>query len=108
MGTNQTSAGRIASSASPWLPWWPVALGLLALYVPTFYDLSQSIWNTEDQGHGPIILAVGGYLFWRARGVLLESPGKPAPLAGGVALGVGLLDRAGSGHPYTSGIKERG
>ena len=91
MGTNQTSAGGIASSASPWLPWWPVALGLLALYVPTFYDLSQFTWNTEDQGHGPIILAVGGYLFWRARAALLESPAEPAPLAGGVALGVGLL-----------------
>lgn len=49
-----------------WLQeWWPILLGLLALYIPTYYSLSSSLWNSEDQGHGPIVLMVTLYLIWK-------------------------------------------
>jgi len=88
---NQTTAAGLSSPANPWLVWWPVALGLLALYVPTFVDLSRTIWETQDQGHGPIILAVAAFLFWQGRAALLEQTGKPAVAPGCIALIVGLL-----------------
>jgi exosortase B len=40
---------------------WPLAIGLLALYVPTFFDLFTGLWSTEAYVHGPIIL---GLSFW--------------------------------------------
>lgn len=52
-------------------PWLAVAIPLLAallvLYVPTFIDLSRTIWKSEEQGHGPLILAVSLWIFWQKR-----------------------------------------
>ncbi|MDZ4212962.1 MAG: archaeosortase/exosortase family protein, partial [Methylotenera sp.] len=47
--------------------WWPILLGLVTLYVPTYYNLSMGIWGNEDQAHGPIVLMVILYLFWQNR-----------------------------------------
>ena len=45
--------------------WWPVLLGLVALLGPTFYRLFSGPWLGEEQGHGPIILALALWLSWR-------------------------------------------
>jgi exosortase B len=45
--------------------WWPVLLGLLVLYVPTLYSLMHGIWASEEQAHGPIILALSLWLMYR-------------------------------------------
>jgi len=47
------------------IPWIAVGLGLLFLYVPTFIGLSRTLWREDDYAHGPIILAVALYLFWK-------------------------------------------
>lgn len=47
--------------------WWPIWIGLLALYVPMLVDLFDTIWQTEEQAHGPIILILLVYLVWRKR-----------------------------------------
>ena len=44
--------------------WWPILIGLLALYLPTYYDLAHGIWNSEEQAHGPIVLVVALYLIF--------------------------------------------
>lgn len=62
-----------ARSASTWLPWWPVAAGLLVLYVPVFYDFARGHWQSEEHAHGPIILAVILWLLWRGRDALLPT-----------------------------------
>lgn len=54
--------------------WGPVFLGLIALYVPTWIDLSSTIWATEAQAHGPIILGVALWFFWKQRLVIHEIP----------------------------------
>ncbi len=78
--------------------WWPVLLGLLALYLPTYYDLANGIWNTEEQAHGPIVLAVTLYLIWAQRAVFLSAPAgqgqgevKTRPILGWSLLVFGLL-----------------
>jgi len=43
----------------------PVVLGFLALYIPTFYGLLTGVWTTEEQAHGPIILALALWLMVR-------------------------------------------
>jgi exosortase B len=78
--------------ASLWLPWLPVALGLAAICLPSFYHLSETAWNTEENGHGPIILAVFVWLMWQKRNVLIEDAYiNPSPVAGWASLVFGLL-----------------
>jgi exosortase B len=72
--------------------WWPVIIGLLVLYVPTFYDLANGIWRESDQAQGPLILMVVFYLFWRESEHFSLNPKlQPLPLAGGLVFGMGLL-----------------
>lgn len=79
----------VRSSTPLWL--LPLALGLLALYVPTYLVLAGTVWASEEQGHGPIILAVSLWLMWRKRTEFLALDSKPAQLAGGLWLLAGLL-----------------
>ena len=75
----------------PWLAvWWPVLLGLFALYLPMYYSLATGLWGEEDQAHGPIVLVVVLYLAWQQRHHLLVAD-KPSPVIGWMLLGAGLL-----------------
>lgn len=74
------------------LRWLPVALGLAAMYVPTYVDLARGLWQHEAYGHGPIILVVVAWLAWRQRAALdSEGAGRSAALAGWAMLAFGLL-----------------
>ena len=46
-------------------PLLALVAGFLALYVPVFISLARTLWREEDYAHGPIILAVALYLFWK-------------------------------------------
>ncbi len=59
--------------------------------MPTIQFLSDYLWNTEEQAHGPIILLVVIYLFWQKRSVFLENTVDQKPLAGSLLLGLGLI-----------------
>lgn len=72
--------------------WWPLLLGLLALYFPTYYSLSKGLWLTTDQAHGPIVLFVVLFLFWQKREWLSQPPDdKRYPITGLLLIFVGLL-----------------
>jgi len=74
------------------LEWWPIIIGLIALYLPTYYALSTGIWGNQDQAHGPIVLAVVLYLFWQKRDLLLANTASQTwPVLGGISLAFGLL-----------------
>lgn len=47
------------------LSWILIFAGLSAMYVPTFLGLFQTIWSTDQQGHGPIVLLVSLWLLWQ-------------------------------------------
>ena len=68
-----------------------VAVGLVAMYGPTYATLDQTIWKIVGQGHGPIMLALTLWLIWQRlpRFAALESP--PASIAGGITLLIGIL-----------------
>ena len=44
----------------------------LLLYVPTYVDLANTIWATDEQGHGPIILAVSLWLLYARRHAIAD------------------------------------
>ncbi len=71
-------------------PWLVVLAGLAALYVPVYWWAASTIWQEDDHAHGALILAVVLWLFWDRRHAVLETPTKPAPIAGSIAIAVGL------------------
>ena len=74
------------------LIWAPVALGMAVMFVPTLRDLFTGVWSQDEQGHGPIILAISIWLFYRKwRVAMVDTPLRPARLAGGLSLVLGLL-----------------
>lgn len=79
-----------------WRPWLPVATGLAALLLPSFAGLWQTTWNTEENGHGPIILMVFFWLVWQKREALVHddtvvnASWKSERIAGWLAVGLAL------------------
>jgi exosortase B len=74
-----------------WWVWLPVAIGMVAILLPVLSHLTQTTWQTEENGHGPIILIVVCWLLWEKRQVLIKTPPKPSPLIGWGLLVVSLL-----------------
>jgi exosortase B len=68
-----------------------VALGLLALYLPSLWDALQGRWAAETQGHELLVLAIAAWLLLRRRHDLAALPPGGAVRAGGTLLAVGLL-----------------
>lgn len=52
--------------------WWPIVLGLLVLYGPTYWMLAHGLWNSDDYAHGPIVLVVTLFLIWQQRAVFMS------------------------------------
>lgn len=87
------SAARSSPAAEPSQGWpWALALvGLAALYGPTLVDLARSVWSTDEQGHGPIVLLLCLWLFWRQRADWVTSAGSaPRPGWGWACLALAL------------------
>jgi exosortase B len=73
------------------MDWLPVLLGLLVLFVPTFYNAFITFWQDDDNAHGPIILAVIVWLIWTKRAELFAVPARVNPVPGIALLTFGLL-----------------
>src|SRR5882757_3995162 len=68
-----------------------VAACFLVAYFPTFKGLMEGPWQTEQEGHGPLIIAAALWLVWQSREKLKSTPLSPAPIAGWAALTLGLV-----------------
>lgn len=84
MSTLNDPPARVAVPRPPllpvgfdWLVFAALALGLAVMYGPAYYDLSHTVWATDEQGHGPIILAVAGWLLYGKRHELVAVPARP-------------------------------
>ena len=71
--------------------WLPIVIGLAGLFLPTYYDLSQGVWNTEENSHGPLILLVVIWQAWECRAALFLPPNKTKPISGAALFIFGLL-----------------
>jgi exosortase B len=91
MTTANPTPSPINNNLNVMLTWLPIIIGLAALLIPTFYELATTLWDTEEQGHGPLILAVVLYYFWLKRDVFIQPAKSTAPITGSLTLGIGLL-----------------
>ncbi|NVO06718.1 MAG: exosortase B [Rhodoferax sp.] len=93
------TATRVASACSPHAPlrqalreWWPVIAGLALLYGPSLFDLLRGIWSTDEQRHGPIVLAMALWLLYRNWAAMERAAlGQPSHAAGWPLLLLGLV-----------------
>ena len=74
--------GRVPSP-SRWSPWVPIAAALALLYLPTLYDLFTTIWVSDEQAHGPIVLAVTCWLLYRQRDLFVSPAAESGRPRGG-------------------------
>lgn len=65
---------------------WPtfamLAFGFALLYLPTYAELARTIWASDEQGHGPIILAVSVWLLYVRRHDIAAAPVRRLPWLG--------------------------
>jgi len=87
------SASTVAlrAPAAPVVPWLFVLGGLAAMYGPSYWTALHGLWQTDDFGHGPIVLVVTLWLFWHVRRRIADAPDKPAPWVGSAVFMLGLL-----------------
>ncbi len=77
-------------------PWRPLYVGAMAAafvvaYIPTYVQLFNGPWQTEQEGHGPLIMLAAAWLAWQQRGKLPQTVQKPALIDGWIVLIVSLL-----------------
>ncbi len=68
-----------------------LAAGFCLLYLPTYWDLAQTTWASDDQGHGPIILSVSAWLLFSKRHDLAGIPSASNVAFGWPVFLIGLL-----------------
>jgi exosortase B len=71
---------------------WPALLigSFLAAYTPTILSLIDGPWQTEQEGHGPLIIAASLWLVWQSRERLKTAEISAAPVFGWATLLIGL------------------
>lgn len=62
-------------------PVWLLLLGPSLLALLALQHLVTTVWVTEEQSYGPVILVVAGWLIWRRWPAVSATTGRPAPLA---------------------------
>jgi exosortase len=72
---------------------WPAILAgsFLAAYFPTIRSLIEGPWQTEQESHGPLIIAASIWLVWQSRERLRKAVVAPARAAGWSILLFGLF-----------------
>jgi exosortase B len=83
--------GADSPRANPWLPWALLALGLASMYVPVYLWAAGDIWQSDEHAHGPLILIVAIWIFWREKDRILAAGTGPAPAVGIPIFAFGLL-----------------
>jgi exosortase B len=73
-----------------WAPLMLLLLGWAVMYGPSYYNLSRTIWASDEQGHGPIILAVSAWLLFRKHEEFAALKRSPNNLAGSLLLLLGI------------------
>lgn len=68
-----------------------IGAGLLLMYAPVFISFTETVWATDDQGHGPIVLGVSLWLTWRKRHDFDALPSSGKSIAAAIFLALGLF-----------------
>jgi exosortase B len=78
--------------------WLLAGIGFAAMYLPVYFWAAfgaappwKGIWQSEEQGHGALILAVMLWLFWGLRKAIDSVVARPARGVGWTVFGFGLF-----------------
>lgn len=85
-----TEAAGSRRSAS-WIYLGAMAASFVIAYLPTYITLANGPWQSEQEGHGPLIMLAAAWLAWQKRGKAAETLLRPAPIAGWIILIASLL-----------------
>lgn len=85
------TAVRPTGLANPLATWLIFAAGWAAMFGPTYWDLSRTIWQTDDQAHGALILLVVAWLFLQRREEIVALSARPLTSWGTAVFVFGLL-----------------
>ena len=80
-----------------------LAVGYLAMFVPAYLRLAETTWATDEQGHGPLVLAVSFWLMFRQMDRMQQLASRPSLVAGSAFLVLGLLCYV-AGHAQHIGL----
>lgn len=69
---------------------WPLVIGFVILVFPTYQNLISTVWNQNDQAHGPLVLILVLYLFYDKRH-FFELSARPAPFSGWFIFSIAIL-----------------
>ena len=76
------------------LPWWIALGGFAAMYLPLYWWAAFSenaLWQTDEHGHGALILLVLVWLFWGMREAIFAAPTRPSRGLGWTLFAICLL-----------------
>ena len=59
-----------------------LAGGFALLFLPFYAELARTVWASDEQGHGPIILAVSFWLLYARRHQIAQALARPQPWLG--------------------------
>lgn len=65
-------------------------MAFIAMYASTYAELARTVWSTDEQGHGPLILASSAWLLWAKRNEIFGGEPQPAPLLGFLIMALAL------------------
>ncbi len=65
--TGKLDQPRQSLAEAPWRVWLPIVVGLLLLYLPTYWELAKHYWSNEAGAQGPILLAAVLLIVWSKR-----------------------------------------
>jgi exosortase B len=70
-----------------------ILAGILFVYTPTFIDLFNGIWSTDEQAHGPIVFVVSLWFLYYKTKLLADAgiPVIPSPQTGWPTFVLGLV-----------------
>jgi exosortase B len=72
-------------------PWLVALAGFAAMYLPIYWWAATTIWQSDDNAHGALILAVVLWLFWGVRREIAAIETRPAPGWGWSIFAFGVL-----------------
>ncbi|RBP17142.1 exosortase B [Roseiarcus fermentans] len=88
---NPAVAARARSHGLRLVSLGAMAIAFLVAYIPTYIRLANGPWQTEQEGHGPLIMLASVWLAWQQREKLRNLVPRPAPVAGWIVLIASLL-----------------
>jgi exosortase B len=71
--------------------WLTALIGFFAMFGPVYWWAAQSIWQSDEQSHGALVLVVAAWLFWSLRKRLADIATQPVPALGWPIFSLGVV-----------------